>query len=91
MELINLENTNITTYSQKFFKQIQKHKIKIILDQANLKQRFRKKVYQILLGGSFISGKTCYLTAYIHKKFDLRFLSTIGLDYRLINYKKLEA
>ena len=90
LESINLENTKITTYSQKYFKQIQKQKIKIIINEKKLQPRFRKKVYRISLGGSTIAGKTCYSIAYFCKKFSLDMLRTIGIDKSEIKYSKFE-
>ena len=90
LELINLDNVKLTTYSQKFLKQIQEKNIKIILNEKNLKPRFRKNPIRILLGGSTISGKTSYLTSYIDKQYNEIHMTTNGLDFRLKNYPKLE-
>ena len=92
IELINIENTKLTTYSNKYFDQIQKQNIKIILDFSCLKPKFQKNSYNIILGGSTIAGKTCYIKSYINKSFKDSYLSTIGLELQLFRndeYKKI--
>ena len=61
IEQINLEGTKLTTYSGKYFEQLEKQKIKIILNINNLEPRIQNYKYNILLGGSTISGKTTYI------------------------------
>ena len=90
IELINIENTKITTYSNKYFEQIQKQNIKII-DFTCLKPKFQKKGYHIILGGSTTAGKTCYINSYITKSFKRMYLSNISLESHIIRnqeYKK---
>ena len=65
LEHINLENTQLTTESQKYLEQIKKLNIKITLDK--LKTKYQKKEYKICLGGSTISGKTTFIDTYINK------------------------
>ena len=91
IELINIENTKITTYSNKYFEQIQKQNIKII-DFTCLKPKFQKKGYHIILGGSTTAGKTCYINSYITKSFKRMYLSNISLESHIIRnqeYKKI--
>ena len=83
IELINIENTKITTYSNKYFEQIQKQNIKII-DFTCLKPKFQKKCYNIILGGSTTAGKTCYIKSYITKSFKRMYLSNISLESHII-------
>ena len=89
IELINLENTKLTTYSKKFFELIHKQKENIIL-KSNLKERTQKKICTIYLGGSTISGKTTYINTYITKEFFNETLSTIGFDKITTNEPKYE-
>ena len=85
LESINLEQSKITTYSKKYFKQIETQNIKLILNKENLKPRFRKNTYHILLGGTTISGKTTYLNSYLYKAFNEGYLTTIGIDHQTKN------
>ena len=90
IEIINLENTKITTESIKYIDQIEKQNIKIILDKNNIKPRMQKIKYNVLLGGSTISGKTTYLNAYFDKTFNECFPSTMGIDCRGKIYENIK-
>ena len=83
---INLENTQLTTESQKYIDQLNKINIKITFN--NLKIRYQKKVYKFCLGGSTISGKTTYINTYINKSFYESRMSTIGEDRIFIQAPK---
>ena len=89
--IINLEGTNLTTYSKKYFELLEKQKIKIILNKDGLKPRIQKKIYKILLGGSTISGKTTYINSYLQKSFCESTLSSIGLDKIDLRHPKIES
>ena len=75
---INLENTQLTTESQKYIDQLNKINIKITFN--NLKTKYQKEVYKLCLGGSTISGKTTYINTYKNKSFYESHLTTIGPD-----------
>ena len=47
-------------------------------------KKAHKDRYNILLGGSTIAGKTTYFNSYFEKQFKEIFLSSIGMDYKLI-------
>ena len=90
IEIINLENTKITTKSIKYIEQLEKQNIKIIINKNNITIRTQKKVCNVLLGGSTIAGKTNYIHAYMDKTFNPCFLSTIGCDYRIKTYENIK-
>ena len=73
---IDLLNANFTSSSEKYLTELEKKKIKIIVKSI--------KVYNILLGGSTISGKTTYFEAYFTKKFNKGINSTIASAWKLI-------
>ena len=70
IEIINLENTKITTESIKYIDNLEKLNIKIIINKNNIKLRRQIRTYKILLGGTSIAGKTSYLNAYVNKAFN---------------------
>ena len=74
---LNLENTQLTTESQKYIDQLNKLNIKITFN--NLKTNYQKE-YTICLGGSTISGKTTYINTYRNKSFFESYSTTIGFD-----------
>ena len=90
IELINLDNTKLTINCKKYFEQIQEKNIKIILNISYLKNSLEIKTYNIILGGSTISGKTTYLNSYTCKSFKHNTYSTIGFDIYLIKNPKNE-
>ena len=79
IQIINLENTKLTLKSKKYLDFFQRKTIKIILDLNDLTIPNKKK-YNICLGGSTISGKTCYSNYCSNKSFSPNLLSTIGYD-----------
>ena len=85
LESINLEQSKITTYSRKYFKQIEAQKIKLTLNEKNLEPRLRKSTYDILLAGSPESGKSSYLNASLNETNNEGFKSTIGIDWQVKN------
>ena len=89
IEIINLENNRITTESIKYIDQIEKQKIKIILDKNNIKPRMHKDKYNILLGGNTFSGKSAYLNAYFDKTFYEFYSDTLGLVYKRKQYENI--
>ena len=42
-------------------------------------------IYKILLLGNYSVGKTCFLLRYMDNTFETDHLTTVGLDYRLVN------
>ena len=80
IQIINLENTKLTFKSKKYLNFFQSKKIKIILDLNKLTIP-NKKNYNIFLGGSTISGKSCYSYYCSNKSFSDIGLSTIGIDF----------
>ena len=76
---INLENTQLTTESQKYIDQLNKLNIKITFN--NLKTKYQKEVYNLCLGGSTISGKTTYINTYKNKSFYESSLATVGTGF----------
>ena len=50
----------------------------------------QKDKYNVLLGGSTVSGKTAYLNSYFDKTFNEFCLSTIGFDYRMKKYENMK-
>ena len=79
----------ITTESIKHIDKIEKQNIKIILDKANIRPRLQKKKYNVLLGGSTVSGKTSYFNAYMSKTFNPCVLTTIGVENSRTQYKNI--
>ena len=90
IEQINLEGTKLTTYSGKYFEQLEKQKIKIILKINNLEPRMQKTRCRILLGGSTISGKTTYMYTYLDKSFHQPTMTTVGVERINISNPKYE-
>ena len=90
IEQINLEGTKLTTYSGKYFEQLEKQKIKIILNINNLEPRMQKTRCRILLGGSTISGKTTYMYTYLDKSFHQPTMTTVGVERINISNPKYE-
>ena len=69
IESINLQDTALTTCSKKYIEQIEKQKIKIILNKSKLKQKKQKEQYKIVLGGTSKSGKSTYINSYYNKSY----------------------
>jgi len=90
IESIILENSKITDYSKKYFEQLEKQNIKIVLNMNKLKPKTQKLCYRIVLGGSTISGKTTYINTFIQKSFYDMTISTIGSDKYDFRYPKYE-
>ena len=42
-------------------------------------------IYKVLLLGNYSVGKTCFLLRYMDNTFETNHLTTVGLDYRLID------
>ena len=72
---INLENNNLTEESKKYFSELEINKIEIIFKLGT-----RKENYNILLGGSTISGKTSYYRRCCYGYFINEAISTIGAE-----------
>jgi len=92
IQTINFESTRLTLKSKKYLDFFQEKNIKISLNLNKLKIP-NKKIYNILLGGSTISGKTTYSYYCKNKSFTQIHLSTIGNDYRFITpsfYKNIK-
>ena len=83
IQTINLENSKLTLKSKKYLDFFERKKIKILLNLNKLIIP-NKKIYTILLGGSTISGKTCYSYYCQNQSFPSNFLTTIGVDFKIL-------
>ena len=84
IQIINLENTLITSKFKKHLNFFKQKKIKIILDINKLTIPNRE-FYKVYLGGSTISGKSSYIEYCKNKLFQESSLSTIGNSYEILN------
>ena len=84
IQIINLKDSNITTYSEKYITQLKNQKIKII--SSELKQ-MKKESYKIILGGSTNSGKTTFIKSYMHNELD-NIASSAGVQFYSIKNPK---
>ena len=80
IEQINIQNSDLTSKSERYLSQFEKKKIKITLKSENK----LKNKYNIILGGSTIAGKTTYFESFFEKKYCEITFSSVGLDYRII-------
>ena len=70
---IDIQITNLILNSKKYLIELERKKIKIIVNEKN-----QKKKKNILLGGSTISGKSTYFDAFFTKKFNQDIIPTLG-------------
>ena len=82
IEVINLENNELTIEIQNYLKYFNDLNIKIIIDETKLMPEY---IYKIILIGSTISSKTCYLTYCKEGKFPHSSINTIGINYIQLN------
>ena len=76
---ISISQKNLSSVSKKYLTKLKQKDIKIIFTENE-----QKNEYNILLGGSTISGKTSYFESYFSKKFDLDICSTLRGENKLI-------
>ena len=84
IQTINVENTLLNLNCTQLLESFKNLKIKILLDQSKLTNP-NKKEYKIVLGGSTISGKTCYHYYCTHRSFSEELLNYNSFDNILFN------
>ena len=83
IEIINLENTELTLLSKKYLKNIHDLKIKTVLSHKKLELKY-KKYYDIFLGGNSQSGKSTYFMYCSQNKFCKINSTTDGFDFTIV-------
>ena len=80
IETINLENTSLTLKSKKYIEHFKEKKIKVLIDLEKL-IRPKNDDYKIILGGSTISGKTCYSIYCERGEFESSIGSNVSIEF----------